>query len=199
MTKILVIESSPRGDQSVSRKVTQDLVAKLKAKGGAEIITRDLSKNPLPHLDGNILQAFFTPPEARSEALKAAIAPSDKAVDELLGADTIVIGLPMWNFGLPSVLKAWIDHIVRAGRTFSFAGGKPEGLVKNKEVYLVVASGSVFSAGPFSGHDFVVPYVKAVLGFIGITNIHVVRAEGLNDPAVAANALEKARTQYASV
>jgi FMN-dependent NADH-azoreductase len=199
MKKLLVIESSPRGEQSVSRKVTKDLVEKLKAKEQFELVHRDLIKNPLPHVDGTMVQAYYTPVEAQDARLKAAVAPSNAAVDELLAADVIVIGLPMWNFGLPSVLKAWIDHIVRAGRTFSFEGGQLTGLVKNKEVYLVMASGSVFSNGPFASYDFVVPYMKAVLGFIGVTNVHVVRAEGLNDPAAAAGAIEKAKSQYANL
>jgi FMN-dependent NADH-azoreductase len=199
MKKLLVIETSPNGNHSTSRQVTQSLVAHLKKKEDYVVIVRDLNHSPLPHVTGDTVQAYFTPSEAHTEKHRAVIRPSDEAVDELLAADTIVIGTPMWNFGLPSVLKAWVDHVIRAGRTFSFAGGKLEGLVRGKKVYLVISSGSVFSEGPFSAYDQIVPYFKTALGFIGMTDLTVIRAEGTNDPTKLSQVLAKANEQIAAI
>jgi FMN-dependent NADH-azoreductase len=193
MKKILAIETSPRGNDSVSRKLTAELLNQLRSKyPGSEVLTRDLDASPLPHLKADHIQAFFTPAENRTPALKQAVAPSDAAVDELLGSDIVVIGSPVWNFSTPSSLKSWVDHIVRAGRTFSYSPEGYKGLVGNKEVYVLISSGGVFSEGPMKAWDFVEPYFKAVFGFLGISNVKFIRAEGLNDPRYQANAYDKA-------
>jgi FMN-dependent NADH-azoreductase len=113
---------------------------------------------------------------------KKAIERSDRLVDELLGVDTLVISTPMWNFGVPSSLKAWIDHIVRAGRTFRFTENGLEGMLKGKKVYVVVSSGSVFSTGAFQAFDHVAPYFKSVFGFMGVLDVELIRVEGTNTP-----------------
>jgi len=197
--KILVIETSPRGPDSVSRRLTEKVVAGLRARSPrAEVFVRDLAHEPIPHLEGVVVGAAFTPPESRTSGQKAAIALSDALVDELLEADAVVIGVPMWNFGLPSVLKAWIDHVVRANRTFSFVGGAPAGLLqKDKKVIVVKASGSRFTGSPLESLDHLEPHLKTVFGFMGVPNLEFVRAEGLNDPKVQANALEEARSAIA--
>jgi FMN-dependent NADH-azoreductase len=112
--------------------------------------------------------------------LKQAIALSDVAVDELLASDIIVIGAPMWNFNIPSSLKAWIDHVARAGRTFTYGANGPEGLAKGKKAIVVVTSGGKYSDGPAKAMDFHATYLKSVLGFIGITDVSFVRAEGVS-------------------
>ncbi len=195
---ILQIDSSPLGERSVSRKLTAKVLAELKAKHpDAKIVTRDFGANPLPHLDGLTLGAFFTPPDQRNPALAEAVKLSDQAIDEVLAADVIVIGAPMWNFGIPSSLKAWIDHIVRAGRTFQYTATGPASLLApGKKVIIVSARGGVYSDGPFKVMDYQETYLRAVLGFIGITDISFVRAEGvaMGDEAVK-NALQSADLQ----
>src|SRR5947209_315192 len=120
MKNILVVESSPMGAQSVSRRLTKEVLDGLRKRHpGGTVIVRDLAERPLPHLGAAQIAAYYTPAEKRGDDLKAAVRLSDEAVDELLAADIIVIGAPMWNFGLPSALKAWIDHVVRAGKTFA--------------------------------------------------------------------------------
>ncbi len=200
MKKLLIIESSPNGDNSISRKVSEGLVAKIKAVSSnqVEIRTRDLIVSPVPHLSGLSIQAFYTPLENRTPELNKAAELSDILTDELLWADEIVLSVPMWNFGVPSVVKAWIDHVSRAGKTFSFGDKGLVGLASGRKVHLVVASGSVFSEGPFAAYDQLVPYIKTFFAFIGITEVNVVRAEGVNDPANKENAISKALGQVDS-
>jgi FMN-dependent NADH-azoreductase len=178
---ILHIDSSPLGDLSVSRKLTAKTMAELKKRyPDSTVIVRDLGTTPLPHLDSATLAAFMTPPDQRNAALAQAIKPSDQAVDELLAADILVIGAPMWNFGIPSMLKAWIDHIVRAGRTFRYTATGAEGLIPaGKKAIVVSARGSVYSEGPMRDFDYQESYLKTVLGFIGIRDVFFVRAEGV--------------------
>jgi FMN-dependent NADH-azoreductase len=104
-------------------------------------------------------------------------------------SDLLVIACPMWNFGIPPSLKAWIDYVVRAGKTFNYAGAGVEGLAKGKKAILVLASGGVFSEGPWKGWDFVEPYLRQILGFIGIEDVQTVRAEGMNIPPLAIHAV----------
>jgi FMN-dependent NADH-azoreductase len=127
-------------------------------------------------------------PEERNEALQAAVAASDKDVDEVIVADVIVIGAPMYNFGLPSSLKAWIDHVVRMGRTFTNGASGPEGLLKNKKVIIVSARGHVYTDGPFTTWDHQEPQLRTALAFIGLNNVSFIRAEGLQRGAEASEA-----------
>ncbi|MBL8711604.1 MAG: FMN-dependent NADH-azoreductase [Alphaproteobacteria bacterium] len=197
---ILVINSSPNGANSLSRKVTAETVAQLQAKyPGSTVKTRDLDKSPLPHLTGEVVAAFFTPPDSRSAALAEAVRLSDKITDELLAADIIVIGAPMWNFNVPSVLKAWIDHIVRAGRTFSFSPTGYEGLVKGKTAYLALSRGGKYAEAPYKQMEFHETYLRSVLGFIGITDVHAIIAEGASmGPDGPKNAIASAEQQLAA-
>ena len=194
MKNILVIESSSRGGLSFSDKLVRAVVDKLREKNSeARVTVRNLAQNPFPHLEESHLAAFYTPPEKRSPADQATARRSDEAVAELMGADAIVIGVPMYNFTVPSALKAWIDHIVRAGLTFSYGtAGRPEGLVKGKKVYLAIASGGIYTEGPMKSYDFTEPYLRAILGFLGMTDVSAFRVEGLNVPDVKAGALAKA-------
>jgi FMN-dependent NADH-azoreductase len=193
MAKILNIISSPRGEASVSIKLANAIVDKLREKDPAAAVeVKDLTSNPFPHLEEAHLNAFFTPIEAHTEENKAAISHSNKAIQEIMDADVIVIGAPMYNFGIPSVLKAWMDHIARAGITFKYGANGPEGLVTGKKVYLAVATGGVYSTPDYASADFVVPYLKNFLGFLGMTDVTVVRAEGLAIPGLQETALDKA-------
>ena len=195
---ILYIDSSPLGEQSVSRKLTAKIVAELQAKHpDSTVITRDFGANPLPHLSSTVLAAFFTAPEKRDATLAEAIKLSDQAVDELVAANVIVIGAPMWNFGIPSSLKAWIDHVLRAGRTCKYTATGAEGLLgKNKKVIIASARGGVYTSGPAAAMDHQESYLTTVFGFIGLTDISFVRAEGvaMGEDAVK-NALQTADAQ----
>lgn len=178
---ILQIDSSPLGDRSVSRKLTAKTVAELKAKyPDCNIIIRDFGTVPLPHLNGMTIGAFFTPTDQRNEVQNDALKLSDQAIAELMAADIIVIGVPMWNFGIPSSLKAWIDHIIRAGKTFKYGAAGPESLLpKGKKVIIVSSRGGIYSDGPMKIMDYQETYLSAVLGFIGLRDVSFVRAEGV--------------------
>jgi len=189
MTTILHINSSIRSAGSVSRQLSSEFVSKWKAANpGDVVIERDLASNPVPHLTEQMMGAFFTPADQRSPEQARTIELADGLVQELFRADVVVLGAPMYNFSISSALKAWIDHVTRAGLTFSYAEAGPVGLVTGKKVYLFTASGGVYSEGPAQAMNFQESYLRAVLGFIGLTDITVVRAEGLamGEPSVDA-------------
>ncbi|RYY05982.1 MAG: FMN-dependent NADH-azoreductase [Sphingobacteriaceae bacterium] len=193
MSKILNVISSPRGAASNSIKLAEAIIDKLKEKDpGAAVHVRDLTNKPFPHLEEAHLNAFFTPAEQHTEENKEAIRHSNEAIKEIFDADILVIGAPMYNFTIPSVLKAWIDHIARAGITFRYTATGPEGLIPNKKVYLAVSTGGVYSSGDAVSADFVTPYLKAILAFMGLTDVTVIRAEGFAMPDLQATALDKA-------
>jgi len=195
MANVLYINSSVRTTGSLSRQLSAEFIAKWQAAHPQDtIVERDLAANPVPHLNEEMLGAFFTPAENRNADQAYAVKLSDQLVDEAIAADVIVIGAPMYNFSVPSGLKAYIDQIARAGRTFKYTETGPVGLLTNKKVYIVTASGGVYSEGPAAGYDFLVTYLRAVLGFLGITDITFIRAEGvaLGEQAVA-DTLAKSR------
>ena len=180
MKKILLVLSSPRGAQSHSHQIAHRLVADLLSQqDGAEVVVRDVSKEPLPYVGEAFVSGLFTPPEKRTAAEAKAIEVSDKLVDELVAADIVVLAVPMHNFGLPAALKSWIDHVVRAGRTFAYSANGPAGLLKDKKVVLVVSRGGVYSEGPMKAWDFQETYLRRVLGFIGLADVQAVRVEGV--------------------
>jgi FMN-dependent NADH-azoreductase len=195
MANVLYINSSVRSSGSLSRQLSAEFIAKWQASHPQDtIVERDLAASPVPHLTEEMLGAFFTPPEARNAEQAFTVKLSDKLVDEVLAADVIVIGAPMYNFSVPSSLKAYIDHIARAGRTFKYTETGPVGLATGKKVYVFTASGGVYSEGPAAGYDFLATYLRAVLGFLGITDISFVQAEGvaLGEQALA-DTLAKSR------
>jgi FMN-dependent NADH-azoreductase len=192
MKKILHIISSPRGEASFSIKLGNAIVDKLKEKYPDNTVKEsNLVAMQFPHLEEAHLTSFFTPPESRTEANLEAVKHSDQAIKELMDADVIVLGAPMYNFTIHSSLKAWLDHIVRAGITFRYDANGAEGLVKNKEVYIAETSGAIYSEGPMQSYDFVAPYLKTILGHIGITDVTVFRIEGTGIPVVQDTAVEK--------
>ncbi len=195
---VLNVETSPLGDYSVSRKLTANILTELKAKhADIKIVTRDLASSPLPHLTGLTVGAFFTPPEQRNVEQIESLKLSDALVDELFAADVIVIGAPMWNFGIPSSLKAWIDHIARAGRTFKYGASGPESLLPSgKKVLIASSRGGIYSSGPMEAMDHQETYLKTILGFIGLHDVTIIRAEGVAKGEDAVNsAMETADAQ----
>ena len=180
MKNILFVSSSPSGWNSYSHQFASHIVDDLKARHpGAKVVVRDVAKEPLPHVDAAFVTGRALPPEKRSPAEAKALALSDILLAELEAADVVVFAVPMHNFSVPSSLKAWIDHVVRPGRAFSYSEKGPQGLLKGKKAVVVAARGGIYSEGPAQQLDFQESYLRAVLGFIGITNVHVVRVEGV--------------------
>lgn len=193
MKKILHVISSPRGEESFTIKLGNAIVEKLKVSyPGSTVKENNLVKKQFPHLGKEQITSFYTPKENRTPENIEAIRHSDEAIREIMEADVIVIGAPFYNFGIHSTLKAWIDHIVRNGVTFNITEKGYEGLVHGKKAYIAIASGGIYSEGPMQQYDFSSPYLKAILGLIGITDINVVRAEGLAIPGIQDSALENA-------
>ncbi|PPB83193.1 FMN-dependent NADH-azoreductase [Mycetohabitans endofungorum] len=177
MTTILQINSAAR-TEAQSTLLANELTAKLQqSHPDATLVVRDLLTNSLPHLDEAALGAFFTPAEQRNAQQQAIIARSDALVAELKAADIIVIGAPMYNFGISSQLKVYFDHVARAGVTFRYTAEGPQGLVTGKKVYVVTARGGKYLGTPA---DLQTPYLKTFLAFIGLTDVTFIFAEGLN-------------------
>lgn len=181
MSSILVVTSSPRAGASISTRLATNLAERLAAsRPGAKIAHRDLVEAPLPHVDGDFLGGLFSSPDERSAVQQTLIDASDQAVEELLAADTVVIGAGMINFSIPSTLKSWFDYVARAGKTFRYSESGPEGLVKGKKVYVVFASKGIYTnGGPAAPMDHARPYLKTILGFLGMTDVEFIDVEGV--------------------
>lgn len=177
---LLVLDFSPRGPLSVSNKLTTRFTeAWRRTRPDATVLHRDLGATPPPHLDGETIGAFYTPPEERSEEQARLVALSDALVDDLEAADVIVLGLPMFNFGSPSGFKAWIDQVARVGRTFRYTENGPEGLLGGREVVVLTARGGNYAEGsPFAVFDQQTPYVRTVFGFLGLSDVTFIHAHG---------------------
>ena len=187
---VLEVTASSRVQGSVSRGLSDNLLDALRQRDDAvSVVRRDLADG-VPFIDASWVEATFTPVEERSERHCEALAFSDELVAELQAADTIVIATPMYNFGIPAALKAWIDLIARAGVTFRYTATGPEGLLKDKKVYVIVASGGVPVGSPV---DFVTPYLKHALAFVGIDDVEIVAADQLNSRAEESVDLARAR------
>jgi len=173
--RILQIKSSVFNGSGQSSRLADEFVARLHEQDlEAELIQRDLVADPVPHLDGARAGAFFAKPEERGPEQRAVIAYSDALIDELRGADVLVLGLPMYNFGVPSQLKAWFDHIARAGETFKYTEKGAVGLLTGKKAYVFATRGGVYG-----DNDAQTQFVRQFLGFIGIADVEFVYAEGL--------------------
>lgn len=192
--KILQVNASARAEGANSTRLADAITAQLKARQpDARVELLDLARNPHPVIDETALGALFTPAAERSPEQAARVALDDALIAQLQSADAVVIGVPMYNFGVPVQLKAWIDAIARAGVTFRYTADGPEGLVKGKKVYVALARGGVYRDTPA---DSQVPYLKSVLGFLGMTDVEFVYAEGLAMGAeAAARAFEQAHAQ----
>jgi FMN-dependent NADH-azoreductase len=196
MATLLHINSSVRNEGSISRQLSAEFLGKWKAaEPGAKIVERDLAASPLPHLTEETLGAFFTPAEKRAPEQVRAAQLSDQLIAELAAADVILIGAPMYNFSVSSGLKAWIDHVARAGLTFKYTESGPVGLLQGKKVYVFTSRGGVYSEGPAKSMDFHETYLRGVLGFIGLTDVTFVHTEGLAmGEDAAAKAVSHTRT-----
>ncbi|MBW2941081.1 FMN-dependent NADH-azoreductase [Zhongshania aquimaris] len=194
MTNILHINSSLFGEDGKSSQMANQFIQALRSKlDDSALMSRDLHANPIPHLDGKRFTAFVTPAEQRTEEQKLIVAESDVLINELRDADIIVLGIPLYNLGVPSTFKAYIDHVARAGETFRYTANGPEGLLSNKKVYVFAARGGKYLETPM---DTQTPYLRHILGLMGISDIEFVYAEGLNmGPDIADKALADARTQ----
>lgn len=179
MATLLHLNTSPLAS-SVSRELTREFVSNWKASHPTgQVIDRDLAANPPKPLDQATIYATFTPEEARQPEQKDLIAYSDEAIAELEKADEYVIGVAMHNFSIPAVLKLWIDQVVRRGRTFSYGAEGPKGLLSGKKATVLVATGGVYDAGSaYAAFNFIDPYLRTILGFIGITDVKFVTAGG---------------------
>lgn len=195
--KVLQINASARRDGANSTKVANSVVAGLQAKNpAAQITLRDLAANPVTVLDEAALGALFTPAEQRNAAQNAVVAEYDALIAELQAHDVIVLGVPMYNFGVPVQLKSWIDAVARAGVTFRYTATGPEGLLKGKTVYVALARGGLYRD---TANDSQVPYLKSVLGFLGLTDVRFIYAEGLNmGPEAAAKGFAQAQIDLAA-
>jgi FMN-dependent NADH-azoreductase len=191
------IVMSRKGSASYSHQIGRRIVDDLKARyPAAKVTVRNLGKEPLPHISEAFVTGRLLAADQRSASENQAIAMSDVLVGELMAADIIVLATPMHNFGISAVVKTWIDYIVRPSVTFSYSSSGAMGLVKDKKVILALASGSVFGEEPMKSYDFQEPYLRAVLGFIGMTDVEVVRIEGvgLGEDAVR-NAVTSAKAR----
>lgn len=177
MTKLLVVETSPRGAYSISRNMTRRFVSNWQGvHPDGEVVIRDLMESELPFVTAPWLQAYFTPPEHHSPAMKDVLLQSDELVAELLATDHLVIATPVYNYNIPALLKAWIDHIVRKGMTLGFDGS---GLLAGKKATVLLASGGVYTEGsPIRDRDIATQYLRLILKVIGITDVTFVRGGG---------------------
>ena len=192
MKRILHLISSIQGNESYSIKLGKAIVEKAIEKyPGSTVEEVNLNDLELPHLNPTILQSMFTPGDQLTAEAKESLRYSDAAIKQLMASDIIVIGAPLINFTIPTTLKSWIDHITRAGITFGYAENGPIGMVNGKKVYVAMSSGGIYSEGPGKSNDFVAPYLKAFLGFLGMTDLTVIRAEGVKVPSVKEHALKK--------
>jgi FMN-dependent NADH-azoreductase len=174
----------------VAARVLEEL---RRAHPQSSVIVRDLAKNPVRHIDEDFVTGIFVAADRLNAEQRGRLAQSDALIDELLAADIVVIAVAMINFGIPSTLKAWIDHVTRAGRTFQYGESGPRGLVTGKQVILVEAKGGIYSEGPRRELDHVTPYLLQLLAFLGMTDVEVIGIEGTSlGPEMAEKAVESA-------
>ncbi|MDH4655505.1 MULTISPECIES: FMN-dependent NADH-azoreductase [unclassified Pseudomonas] len=178
MSRVLVIESSARQQGSVSRQLTQDFIANWQAAHPADEITvRDLAVDQVPHLDADLLGGWMKPADQQSDSEKASLQRSNLLTEELLAADVLVMAAPMYNFAIPSTLKSWLDHVLRAGVTFKYTETGPKGLLTGKRAFVLTARGGIYSGSPLDHQE---PYLRQAMSFIGIHDVTFIHAEGLN-------------------
>lgn len=173
---ILHIDASARGEDSVSRQLSRKVVERFSDLGPVQVTTRNVADG-LPFVDGDWVAANFTPADARTDAQRTKLSFSDSLVEEVMAADTLVIGMPIYNFGVPATLKAWVDMVARAGLTFNYTENGPKGLLSGKRAIVLVASGGTQVGSEI---DFATPYLRHALAFIGITDVTFIAADALS-------------------
>ncbi len=198
MSTLLNLNSSLFSANGQSSQLAEHFVAAWQAKNPqGQVLNRDLSSNPVPHLDAERFLSFLAAADARTPAQQAVVDFSDALIDELKRADVVVLGLPMYNFGIPSMLKAYFDHIARAGVTFRYTATGPVGLLEGKKVYVFATRGGLYAG---TAKDSQTTYVRDFLAFLGITDVEFIYAEGLNlGEDKKAAALSSAREQLAQL
>ncbi len=191
---ILHIESSIFAEQGVSSQLTRTLVEKLKhSSTGSVVKTRNFAEEPVPHFDADVLQALMTDASERSDAQQSKVDYADQQISDIQWADTLVIGMPMYNFSVPSMLKAWFDYVARAGVTFRYTDQGPVGLLQGKKAFVVATRGGIYKD---TQADSQTPFVETFLKFIGIDDIEFIYAEGLNmGDSSKQQAIEQAENQ----
>jgi FMN-dependent NADH-azoreductase len=188
MTKILTVRSSANGDRSVSNRLIDAFLDELAQSGAAlDVVDRNLDSNPVPHVTSDTL-AGIGRPAPETDSAKPTRALSDELIAEVQDADLILVGAPMYNFSLPSTLKSWFDHVLRAGATFQYTAAGPEGLLKGKRAIIFGVRAGFYSEGDSTAVDFQIPYLKHLLGFMGVTDVETVLVEKLAFGEEAANA-----------
>lgn len=193
MNTVLQIHSSLHSDQGESSRLSDLYVSRwLDTHRDGAVIRRDLAREPLPHLTAEVFAAWRTPAAERTLAQRLQTALSDTLIGELRKADTLVLAVPMYNFGIPSTLRAWFDHIARSGETFRYGANGPEGLLTGKRALVFTTRGGQYANSP---GDTIVPYLKQILGFVGIREVEIVYAEGLGMGAVREASLAAAHAQ----
>jgi FMN-dependent NADH-azoreductase len=189
---LLRIDASARHEGSHSRQLGDLVESAWRARhAGGRVLLRDLAAEPLPHIDAATITGYYTPPDQLTPSLRAATALSDRLISELQSAHTLLITSPMYNFSVPSALKAWVDQVVRIGHTFAYEGGAFRGLVTRPRAVLTLSYGAPgYAAGPMASMDHLQPYLASLLGFLGITQVDVVSVEATTADAdtVAAQA-----------
>lgn len=196
MKTLLKLNTSLNSDKGESSRLAEEFVAHWRAADpNTQVISRDLALDPVPHLTAERFEAFLARPESRTEEQKAVIAYADSLIGEIRRADAIVIGLPLYNFGVPSTLKAWFDHVARAGITFRYTAEGPVGLLTGKKVYVMATRGGIYDG---TALDFQTPHIRQFLGFLGMTDVEFIYAEGMAiDAATKEQALDKAKAAIA--
>jgi len=202
MPNLLRIDTSARINDSHSRTLADELQAQwLASQPGGEVQQRDLAKDPIGPIENDTIVGYYTPEEAMTDQLRQATAQSDRLIAELMNADALLISTLIYNFGVPAVLKVWIDQVVRINQTFGFSDdGNLQGLVKGKLAYITIASGAQFTGTPLATMDFLRPYLKSLLGFIGFEQVEFFSVESttMDEKQMALNK-ENALAEMASL
>lgn len=198
---ILCLTSSPRGETSYSNLVAMRVLRELRqVYPGATVTIRDLVRKPLPHIDDDFVTATRSVAGARTDRQRAQLERSDELIDELTDADVVVIAASMINFGIPSTLKAWFDHVVRPGRTYGYTEHGSRGMLRGRRAILVLARGGIYSGGPLRSHEHDESYLRSVLEFIGITDVQTILIEGMAlGPEFAERAVDAAMRRAGAV
>lgn len=196
MANLLFVASSLFGDGSQSRLIASEFIDRWRqSHPDTTVVERDLTADNIPHMSLAAFAASLTPADTRSTSEHQAAALADALIEEVEAADVIVLAAPMYNFSIPSTLKAWIDHITRAGRTFRYGAAGAEGLLKGKKVFIITGRGGIYSGdSPAKDMDFQEPYLRAMLGFLGLDDVTFIHVEGLKiSPEAAASGIGHAR------